>query len=130
MRVICTGGAFSPRSRPRSLRTALLWRKCALRRWCFSAASSRALSYSGQPWQQRNIRRCERVQEGEVDAAQRATIFSNYHNLAYMFSPAVLVSELSKTTVQMLLHLRAYLGQFWYETMHIPGEGDCWGERL
>lgn len=48
-------------------------------------------------------------------------IFTDNRNLTYI-SSVVLVAKLPKTTAQRLLQWHTYLGKFYYEIMHTPGE--------
>lgn len=56
-------------------------------------------------------------------------IYCDHRNLAYIFSPEVCVTNLSKAT-QRLLHWRTYLGQFLYRVQHILDVDNHWGDSL
>lgn len=60
----------------------------------------------------------------------RVAIFSDHRNLANIFSPEVLVAELSKNATQWLLHWRTHSGQLCDDIMHIKGKESCWGDLL
>lgn len=60
-----------------------------------------------------------------VDGTRRGYHFFYHLNLAYMFSPAVLVAKLSNIKAQRLLHWQPHLGQIRHEIVHIPGAENC-----
>lgn len=58
---------------------------------------------------------------GEWTLHERVTMFSNRRNLAYSFTPTVLVAELPKTATQRLLHWWTFWGS--YETTSCTHRG-------
>ena len=59
-----------------------------------------------------------------------ATIFCDHRNLAYILHPGAAGATTSKTAAQRLQGWAAYIGQFRYRIVHIPGARNSWGDML
>ena len=57
-------------------------------------------------------------------------IFCDHRNLAYIFHPGATGKSPSKAAAQRLQGWGAYIGQFRYSIVHIPGAKNSWGDLL
>lgn len=76
---------------------------------------------------QRNIRKCEQVQQGVSMLHKRFSFLNDPHDLAYRVSSAMLVASPSSKMEQGCYTGRLLWESYLFEIMNIPGEENCWG---